>query len=117
MAQNELQREQKRDEQLATDFGTDPKATRKRFERTRTVTVGRADDPISTRTDTYTRKKDTARLRQAKSDFESRGGASGDVEAQNRGASGGGLVSTGDFGPGAIRLNTVTPVNSKVGGR
>ena len=39
------------------------------------------------------------------------------VDAQNRGAGGSGIISEGDFGPGAIRLNSVTPVNSKVRGR
>ena len=121
MAQSEIERQRQRDEQLATDFGRDPEGTRKSFERTRTVKVyqgrGQGQEQVGTREETYIRPKDRKRLEQAEFDFANRAGASGDVDAQNRGAAGGSFAASGDFGPGAIRLNTVTPVNSKVNGR
>ena len=118
MAMTENERKSRQEEQLATDFGTVGEAgLRERFTRTREVRKPQGKGEQTVQQVTSVSKKDRRRIRAAGEEFRSRGGAAGDAEAQSRGASGGGIVSTGDFGPGAIRLNTVTPVNSKINGR
>ena len=119
MAMTSEQRRQARDEQLATDFGTQgQKALEERFTETRTYRKFRGKDNEGEMvTERFISAKNRRRIRAAGEEFNARGSGAGVASAQNRGASGGGVVSTGDFGPGAIRLNTVTPVNSKTGGR
>lgn len=86
------------------------------------ISRGPKDDPLTRQEQSHNfqvnqkrtaRKERDARLKQEAAE----GGGSGTAEAQDRGAGGGSFGAQGDFGPGAIRINTVTPVNSKVGGR
>ena len=119
MADNEAQRKAKQAEDRATMFGNDPEKLRSQLTTTTTrdvkVSGGKVGkDRVKSVTRTKFRKE---KFDQAKVDFEARAGSIGEVEAQNRGAGGGSFSTEGDFGPGAIRLNTVTAVNSKQGGR
>ena len=125
MAMTEKQRAQLRQEQDATDFGQDRKKFKARLTSTEKSVVYKgyrtptANDDGNPGVRKVVRKQvfDKERFQDARSEFENRGVGSGSAETQNRGASGGSFSTSSDFGPGAIRLNSVTPVNSKVGGR
>lgn len=120
MAMTEKER-QERAEKDATDFGHNPEKFRAKFVETRRRNVyeGRGKDREFVGTEEYqtVSKKNKARIEAAELNFENRAGSTATAEAQSRGGAGGSFSSQGDFGPGAIRLNTVTPVNSKVRGR
>ena len=119
MAMNEAQRKARQAESRATQFGNDPSKLRDDLTETTTKKIkARTTKGGTTEAREITKTKfDKVKFDQAKIDFENRGGASGEVNTQSRGAGGGSFATQGDFGPGAIRLNTVTAVNSKVGGR
>ena len=92
-------------EAAATQYGMNPRAFEAEVDR------------VSTKSGKFgklLRKKST----RAREDFEARGGTSAkaSVQVSSRGG-GGGTQVVGDFGPGAIRLDSVTPVNSKKRGR
>jgi hypothetical protein len=112
MAQTDAERRAKQAEERATLFANDPAQLRENLTTTNTRRVGKDQEQK-----VVTKSVDRAKLRQAQADFQSRGEGGGTAEAQNRGAGGGAFATQGDFGPGAIRLNTVTAVNSKVNGR
>jgi hypothetical protein len=121
MAMTERER-QKQAEQDVTDFGIDRNKFRESLTETRTENIYRGTNPdsrekIGEREVSSISRENQARLEAAELNFENQGGTKSVAEAQSRGGSGGSFASQGDFGPGAIRLNTVTPVNSKVRGR
>lgn len=115
---NKIQRQIKKEERMATQFGNDPDALYRSLGKDVTFNKGakqqtKAQDAVKGTKTTEFRisKKNKSKFQKAKADFEARGGTKATAETVTRtGGGGGAFQATGDFSGSGINIGGVKPL-------